>query len=73
VGALSQLKLPAFVKGKGPDLTRRDDIHVRDTAPIILRTGDGVQLTDSIWAPRDRNKRPIFNFRSDGRSLGNST
>jgi hypothetical protein len=30
-----------FVLGNGPDLTPRDDIPIRDTAPIILRTGDG--------------------------------
>ena len=44
VEAFSQLKLPVFVEGNGPDLTPRDDIRIRDTAPVILRTSDGVQL-----------------------------
>jgi hypothetical protein len=26
-----------FVDGDGPDLTPRDDIRIRDTAPVILR------------------------------------
>jgi putative SOS response-associated peptidase YedK len=73
VEAFSQLKLPLFVEGNGPDLTPRDDIHVRDTAPIIMRTSDGVQLTELVWSPRDRNRKPLFNFRSDGRKFGNST
>src|SRR5579863_1631814 len=41
VGAFSQFKLPVFVESNGPDLTPRDDIHIRDTAPVILRTSDG--------------------------------
>ena len=44
IEAFSQLKLPMFVEGNGPDLTLRDDIRIRDTAPVLLRTGDGVQL-----------------------------
>jgi putative SOS response-associated peptidase YedK len=72
VEAFSQLKLPVLVEGNGPDLAPRDDIRIRDTAPVILRTGDGVQLTEMTWAPRDRNKKPVFNFRSEGRKFGNS-
>ena len=44
VEEFSQLKLPVFVEGNGPDLTPRSDIRIRDTAPVILRTSDGVQL-----------------------------
>jgi putative SOS response-associated peptidase YedK len=66
------LKLPVFVQGNGPDLTPRDDIRIRDTAPIILRTGDGVELTERVWAPRAANKKPIFNFRSEKWDFGKS-
>jgi len=44
VEAFGELKVPVFVEGNGPDLTPRDDIRIRDTAPVILRTSDGVQL-----------------------------
>ena len=73
IEAFSQLKLPVVVEGNGPDLTPRDDIRIRDTAPVIQRTSNGVQLTEMVWAPRDRNKKPIFNFRSEGRKFGNSS
>ena len=73
VEAFSQLKLPVFVEGNGPDLTPRDDIRIRDSAPVIVRTNDGVRLTEMTWAPRDRNRKPVFNFRSEGRKFGNST
>jgi putative SOS response-associated peptidase YedK len=72
VEAFSQFKLPLIVEGNGPDLTPRDDIRIRDTAPIIVRAGNGVQLTEMTWAPRDRNKKPIFNFRSERRKFGSS-
>ena len=72
VEEFSHLKLRLSVTGNGPDLTPRDEIHIRDTAPVILRTGGGVELTELTWAPRDRNKKPVFNFRSEKRSFANS-
>jgi putative SOS response-associated peptidase YedK len=73
VEEFSHLKLPVFVQGNGPDLTPRDDIHIRDTAPVVLRTADGVELTERVWAPRAANKKPIFNFRSEKRDFSKST
>jgi putative SOS response-associated peptidase YedK len=73
VEEFSHLRLPVFVEGNGPDLTPRADIRIRDTAPVILRAGDGVQLSELIWAPRAANRKPVFNFRSEGRRFGNST
>jgi putative SOS response-associated peptidase YedK len=70
IAAFSQIRLPLFVKGNGPDLSPRNGIHIRDTAPIIRRGGDDVELTELTWAPRDRTKKPVFNFRSEGRRLG---
>jgi putative SOS response-associated peptidase YedK len=70
--AFSQLKLAVLVEGNGPDLTPRDDIRIRDTAPVIRRVRDGVELTEMVWAPRAANKKPVFNFRSEGRAFGNS-
>jgi hypothetical protein len=73
VEEFSHLRLPVFVQGNGPELTPRDDIRIRDTAPDILRTTDGVELMERIWAPRAANKKPIFNFRSEKRNFGEST
>jgi putative SOS response-associated peptidase YedK len=73
VEAFSQLKLPVIVPGNGPDLTPRDDIKIRDTAPVILRAQDGVELTERVWAPRSANKKPVFNFRSEKRDFSKST
>jgi putative SOS response-associated peptidase YedK len=73
VEAFSQLKLPVVVQGNGPDLAPRDDINIRDTAPVILRARDGVELTERVWAPRAANKKPVFNFRSEKRDFSKST
>ena len=72
VEAFSQIRLPVFVDGNGPDLTPREDIRIRDTAPVILPADAGVKLTELTWAPRARNKKPVFNFRSEGRSFARS-
>lgn len=73
VEEFSHLGLPLVVEGNGPDLTPRDSIRIRDTAPVILRTGDGVLLTERTWAPRAASKKPVFNFRSEGRDFARST
>jgi putative SOS response-associated peptidase YedK len=73
VEEFSHLRLPLTVVGNGPNLTPRNDIRIRDTAPIILRTSNGVELTERVWAPRAANKKPIFNFRSEGRNFSKST
>src|SRR5215510_13392098 len=70
VEEFSHLGLPLVVEGNGPDLTPRDGIRIRDTAPVILRTGDGVLLTERTWAPRAASKKPVFNFRSEGEAQG---
>jgi putative SOS response-associated peptidase YedK len=72
VEAFSQLKLPLLVPGNGPDLSPRDDIRIRDTAPVVLRSPDGVELTERVWAPRAANKKPVFNFRSERRDFSKS-
>jgi putative SOS response-associated peptidase YedK len=73
VEEFGHVELPVFVQGNGPELTPRDDIRIRDTAPVILRTTDGVELTERIWPPRAANKKPIFNFRFEKRNFGKST
>jgi putative SOS response-associated peptidase YedK len=73
VEEFSHLRLPLVVEGNGPDLTPRDDIRIRDTAPVIIRTREGVELTERVWAPRAASRKPMFNFRSEGRSFGKST
>ena len=72
VEEFTHIGLPLVVEGNGPDLTPRDGIRIRDTAPVILRTADGVLLTERTWAPRAAGKKPVFNFRSERRDFAKS-
>ncbi|MBY3060358.1 SOS response-associated peptidase [Rhizobium leguminosarum] len=58
--------------GEGtPNIEARDDIKITDVAPII-RTVEGVRgegdLVQRRWS-WPQNKRPVYNFRSDGREF----
>lgn len=59
--------------GEGaPNIEARDDIKITDVGPII-RTVDGVrgegQLVQRRWSWPGQNKRPVYNFRSEGREF----
>lgn len=56
------------------DLSMADDIRINDPAPIMRAAGDMIELTRMTFAfpPSGPKGGPIFNFRSEGRNLGNS-
>jgi len=59
--------------GEGtPNIPARDDIKITEVAPII-RTIDGVRnegdLVQRRWSWLGQNKRPVYNFRSEGREF----
>lgn len=60
-----------FPGGK-PNIEPRDDIRIGDTAPVVTRTDEGVALSMTKWAWTSPQGRPVFNFRSDGRSFAGS-
>jgi putative SOS response-associated peptidase YedK len=61
-----------FEGGAVPNLEPRDDIRIGDTAPVVTWDGEGPVLRTMTWAWRSPQGRPVFNFRSDGRSFVNS-
>lgn len=59
--------------GEGaPNIEAREDIKITDIGPII-RTVDGVRgegdLVQRRWSWPGQNKRPVYNFRSEGREF----
>ncbi|WP_454858652.1 SOS response-associated peptidase [Rhizobium binxianense] len=58
-----------------PNLEPREDIKITDTAPII-RTIDGANgeadLVQRRWSWPGPNKRPVYNFRSEGREFSSN-
>lgn len=71
--AFSETGFPLrFDGGTIPNLEPRDDIRIGDTAPIVTGTKGGPVLRQLPWAWKSPQGRPVFNFRSDGRSFANS-
>jgi putative SOS response-associated peptidase YedK len=63
-----------FSEGR-PNLEARDDIKITDVGPII-RTVDGTRdegdLVQRRWSWPGPNKRPVYNFRSEGREFSSN-
>ncbi|MEY3842176.1 MAG: SOS response-associated peptidase family protein [bacterium] len=60
-----------FPQGR-PNIEPRDDIRIGDSAPVVTRTKDAVEVRMMTWAWKSPQGRPVFNFRSDERSFANS-
>jgi len=62
---------PLTFPGGLPNL-EATDYRIGDRAPIVT-LGEGPQLTMTPWAWKGPTGKPVFNFRSDGRSFAHST
>ena len=54
------------------------DVEACTRLGVIVSSGQhagspSYATAELTWAPRDRNKKPVFNFRSEKRSFANST
>lgn len=63
---------PLKYPGGVPNLEPRADIRIGDTAPLVVRGEDGLELRMTQWAWRSPQGRPVFNFRSEGRDFSSS-
>jgi putative SOS response-associated peptidase YedK len=54
-----------------PNMQPRDDIRITDTAPIIRATEEPgtVELVQRRWSWPGPGKKPVYNFRSEGREF----
>lgn len=71
----TQLRVPfRWAEGRTPNLEPRDEITVRDSAPVVRQAPDGVGVEAALlpWAWSAPNGRPVFNFRAEGRSFARS-
>lgn len=69
----SQQKLPVtWAAGQASNVEPRDSIRIRDTALVVGRAVEGVELAMLPWAWPGPGGKPVFNFRSDGRSFAKS-
>lgn len=63
---------PLTFPGGLPNL-EATDYRIGDRAPIVTLGADGPQLIMTPWAWKGPTGKPVFNFRSDGRSFAQST
>jgi len=69
----SQLKIPLrFARDASPNYPPYEDIRPNQTAPIIRGGLEGVELCVTPWAWKSSSGKPVFNFRSEGRSFAKS-
>lgn len=73
VEEFSEVGLPLKFPTAAPNLEPRDDIWPTETAPVVRRREDGVELAQLRWglAPGRPKAPPVINFRSEGRRFPN--
>ena len=68
----ADLKIKIVFSEGAPNIEARQDIKITDVAPIV-RTIEGSRnqgdLVQRRWSWPGPNKRPVYNFRSDGREF----
>jgi putative SOS response-associated peptidase YedK len=73
VEAFSEIRIPLKFQTAAPNFEPRDDIWPTETAPIVRRREDGVELAQLRWgfAPGRPKAPPVINFPSEGRHFPN--
>jgi putative SOS response-associated peptidase YedK len=67
----ADLKIRIRFREGVPNLEPRDDIKITDLGPIVRRAEDvdEAELVQRRWSWPGSNKRPVYNFRSEGREF----
>lgn len=68
----SDLRLPLLFPEGRPNLEPRDDIRITDTGPIVRAGRNGAELVQRRWSWPGPGGKPVYNFRSEGRTFENS-
>ena len=72
--AMRRAELGMPVDASAGQLPLADDVRVGDAAPVMMVSGNSVDLVTMTWGfpPEKPGRPPVFNFRSDGRSFAKS-
>lgn len=68
----AELQTPSTERAQ--DLPAADDIRIGDLGPVLVASGNGVELRPMRfgWPPPRPKAGPVFNFKSDGRHFADS-
>jgi putative SOS response-associated peptidase YedK len=65
----SQLRIPLRFPEGLPNLAPLDSIRITDPTAIVRIGEDGAELVVRRWSWPGANKKPVYNFRSEGRQF----
>lgn len=65
----SQTRIPLGFPEGLPNMAPLDGFKITDSTVIIRAGGDGAELVTRRWSWPGAGGKPVYNFRSDGRSL----
>jgi len=71
----ADLKIKIRFSDGRPNIEARDDIKITDVAPIVRsveRVRQEGDLVQRRWSWPGQNKRPVYNFRSEGREFASN-
>jgi putative SOS response-associated peptidase YedK len=75
VEEFAQLKIKILFGDGAPNVEAREDIKITDVAPIVRTIEDAPGQGDLVqrrWSWPGQNKRPVYNFRSEGREFNSN-
>lgn len=67
----SHLRIPLRFPEGLPNLAPLDSIRITDPTAIVRAADEGAELVVRRWSWPGPNKKPVYNFRSEGRSFTN--
>jgi putative SOS response-associated peptidase YedK len=65
----SQLRIPLRFPEGLPNLPSADSVRITDPNPIVRMGGEGAELVVRRWSWPGPGGKPVYNFRSEGRSF----
>ncbi|WP_166041621.1 SOS response-associated peptidase [Sphingosinicella sp. YJ22] len=69
----SELRIPLRFPEGLPNLAPLDSIRITDPTAIVRSGAEGTELVMRRWSWPGPNKKPVYNYRSEGREFANST
>ncbi len=68
----NQIRIPLVFPEGLPNLAPLESIRITDPNAIVRLGESGAELVMRRWSWPGPNKKPVYNFRSEGRQFGNS-
>lgn len=68
----NQLRIPLRFPEGLPNLAPLDSVRITDATVIVRAAPEGVEMVQRRWSWVGPTRKPVYNYRSEGRRFGNS-